>query len=123
MSRGLGRRQREIVDGLTRCREGRERRGQNTDAWFWWANGLGCTKRVEEGLDDWAEPTRAEVEATRRAIRTLEARGLVEVKLEPRKSSPPLGACPAHLVVRLSVVHDQFKDNTYESGRHDRPRP
>jgi hypothetical protein len=111
MSRGLGSRQREVLDLLVR-----------------WAE--------QHGPGRWVIPTvalasdggqnRTEQEAIRRALRTLEARGLIEVELEPRQPASLGGvalggeACPARLKARLplSVVHDPFNHNSYPLGNH-----
>jgi hypothetical protein len=101
MSRGPGRVQRDILDRLTTWaeRHGCER---------WWLINAGTVTDISE----WRPPRRAEQSAIQRALRTLEARGLIEVKLQPRRSGLG-GPIPAQLVARLplSVAQTQSKDN------------
>jgi hypothetical protein len=102
MSRGLGKRQRAILDKLTRWGD---RRGADR----WWLINAGI-----EGNDFVECNLRSEQSANQRALRTLEARGLVEIKLLPRRSGL-LGPMPAQLVARpsFSVAPAQSNDNTY----------
>jgi hypothetical protein len=126
MSRGPGKRQKAILDLLTgaaeraeRCKRGElpadplrammnprplrsvsGRRISNDDGWM----------RVELSGEEQDEAdltplTRAQREANRRALRTLEARGLIEVELLPRRSGAFSGmpAMSAQLVARLRV--------------------
>jgi DNA-binding PadR family transcriptional regulator len=102
MSRGPGRVQRHILDVLTTWGE-----RQGSEGWR--------AIHADEVMDigEWEPPRRAEQSSIQRALRTLEARGLIEVKLRPRR--PGIGGpIPAQLVARLplSVAPTQFKDNT-----------
>jgi hypothetical protein len=107
VSRGPGSVQQHILELLTTQRE---RQGADR-----WRSINGGSETVDaNGRLEWQPPTRAEQSAIRRALRTLEARGLIEVKLLPRR--PGIGGpMPAQLVARLplSVAHAQSKDNTY----------
>jgi hypothetical protein len=107
MSRGLGNRQRHILETLTRLadRQGADR---------WWRTCVFDDRALDHPCV-WESQTRAEMESTRRALRRLETLGLIDLKLEPRRSSgiPGMPPLPAELVSRLSVVPGTCKDNTY----------
>jgi hypothetical protein len=134
MSRGPGKRQRAILDLLTRAAERAERckRGElPADPLRAMLNPRrlrsvdgrrisdddGCMRVELSGEErdeaDLTPLTRAQREANRRALRSLEARGLIEVELMPRRSAAVMGmpAIPAQLVARLSVAPGQGEDN------------
>jgi hypothetical protein len=75
MSRGLGETQRFVLAELGRDREEDRRRRWRRGWWtpFWWVTALDLAQRRAGG-----PPTPADLEAIRRAIRTLAARGLVK---------------------------------------------
>jgi hypothetical protein len=111
MSRGLGKRQTAILELLTRAadRADRLRRGELPNDPLRSGPVRATNGREVTAADGWmfvnaggngVEPTRSEQEANRRALRTLEARGLIEVELLPRRPGL-IGAMPAQLVARL----------------------
>jgi hypothetical protein len=125
MSRGPGKRQKAILDMLTSAAKQaeRRRRGEVPADPLKALTGSPRPPRAVSGRDisgdegwmrveldddldedDWTV-TRSQRESTRRALRSLEARGLIEVELLPRRSAPLIGmpAMPASLVARLKV--------------------
>jgi hypothetical protein len=100
----LGRRQREILDCL----------GRHPGVWLTIEGG-----NAPDDPDEYVPTTRSEQSAIQRSLRSLEAKGLIDVRLRPRESTL-LGPAPAQLQARLreNVAHGLTKDNKHPEKTH-----
>jgi hypothetical protein len=111
MSRGLGKHQRFILATLERNadRHGNEK---------WWPGGVFDQRDESEIREAGGRQSRSELESTRRALRSLENLGLVDVQRKPKAVPGLPGVRPedgerSRLYARLSVGRQQEKSNTY----------